>query len=96
MSEAAVDELAEAVSVGGDYEVIVGVAGDLQRRAERTLAGGEKVGRPHHPALLAFLVVGQHPLVIVGVGQTVYTVLKPTGALDWLEQLGSPERAEQD
>ena len=33
--------------------------------------------------------------VIVGVGQTVYTVLKPTGALDWLEQLGSPERAEQ-
>ena len=34
--------------------------------------------------------------VIVGVGQTVYTVLKPTGALDWLEELGSPERAEQD
>ena len=34
--------------------------------------------------------------VIVGVGQTVYTILKPTGALDWLEELGSPERAEQD
>ena len=31
---------------------------------------------------------------VVQGGQTVYTVLKPTGALDWLEQLGSPERAE--
>ena len=32
---------------------------------------------------------------VVGGSQLVYTILKPTGALDWLEQLGSPERAEQ-
>ena len=34
-------------------------------------------------------------IAVVGGGQLVYTILKPTGALDWLEQLGSPERAEQ-
>lgn len=34
--------------------------------------------------------------VVVGVGQVVYAILKPTGALNWLEELGSPERAEQD
>ena len=55
----------------------------------RGLAGpgkrGDAAGRRPAAAVLA---------VIVGVGQTVYTVLKPTGALDWLEELGSPERAE--
>jgi len=42
----------------------------------------------HQPQ--AWEVIARELIVIVGVAQMVYAVLKPTGALGWLEALGSP------
>lgn len=45
----------------------------------------------------AWTEVGIMAAVTVGVAQTIYAILKPTGALDWLsEKTESPKRAEPD
>ena len=45
----------------------------------------------------AWTEIGVMAAVTVGVAQTIYAILRPTGALDWLaEKTESPKRAESE